>query len=114
MADTYLPPRYYSRFPYWLLGHILKNKYYFVASYILLIFTTAITVTIPIILRFFFDEAIFETPETIFLTASAFLGLYIVNFFLQVLSSASSSVLSEYTVRNVQQEFFLALHQKNM
>ena len=114
MTETYLAPRYYSRFSFWLLGHIVKNKYYFIASYILLIFTTLITVTVPIVLKFFFDQAIFDTPEIIFLTASVFLCLYLVNFFLQVLSSACSSILSEYTVRNVQQEFFLSLHQKNM
>ncbi len=114
MSDTYLNQRYYSRFSYWLIGHLLKNKYYFFASYILLILTTSVTVVIPIILKFFFDNAIKGSPEIIFLTAVTFLGLYLINFFLQVISSATSSVLNEYTVRNVQEEFFISLHQKNM
>ena len=117
MPETYLNSRYYSRFSFWLLGHLLKNKYYFIASYILLILTTAVTVTIPIILRSFFDQAIVlpnGSPELIFLTAISFLGLYFINFILSILSSAASSILNEYTVRNVQEEFFTSIHQKNM
>lgn len=117
MPETYLHPRFYTRFPFWIIGHLLKNKYYFILSYILLFFTTAVTVTIPLILKFFFDKAInpqYGSVQLIFLLAILFLGLSSLNFVLSVLSSASSSVLNEYTVRNVQEEFFIALHGKNM
>ena len=118
MSELYLKPRFYSSFNMWLFGHLLKNKYYFIATYILLIVTTFITVTIPLILKSFFDTAIQPppkgSPEIILLTAITFLGLYFLNFIFSIISSACNAMLSEYTVRNVQQEFFSTIHRKNM
>ena len=114
MSEFYLHSRYYSHFYLWLTGHLVKNKYYFIVSYILLLFTTGITVTIPLILKYFFDTAINSTPKIIFLTAFLFLFLYFINFILSIFYSTANSMLSEYTVRNVQQEFFEAIHHKNM
>lgn len=114
MSDFYLHPRFYSHFYLWLVGHLLKNKYYFIVSYILLFLTTGITVTIPLILKYFFDTAITSNAQIILLTALQFLFLSFIAFILSMVYSAYNSILSEYTVRNVQQEFFIAIHQKNM
>lgn len=113
MSEPFLHRRYYSRFSFWIIGHLLKNKFYFLGSYVLIILSTAITVTIPIVIKFFFDEAI-NNPDLILLTSFSFLLLYFINYVISILTSAFSILYSEYTVRDVQEEFFESIHEKNM
>jgi ATP-binding cassette subfamily B protein len=114
MNEPFLNPRYYSRFTFWIVGHLLKNKYYFFASYLFLFFSTLITVSIPLVLKQFFDYAIYEGQESILFTALSFLGLYFLSFIISMFNSASNVLSNEYTVRNVQEEFYISIHDKNM
>ena len=114
MVEHFLSNKYYSRFSFWIIGHLLKNKFFFIGSYVLILLSTAITVTIPIIIKLFFDKALSEGSVAILFYSLIFLALYFVNYIFSILTSALSIYYSEYTVRNVQQEFFEAIHEKNM
>ena len=106
MIEPFLNKRYYSRFSFWLVGHLLKNKLFFIGSYVLIILSTILTVSIPIVIKFFFDQALTEGQSLILYTSIAFLLLYFINFLISILVSAFNILYSEYTVRNVQEEFF--------
>jgi ATP-binding cassette subfamily B protein len=73
-----------------------------------------ITVLIPLILKYFFDIAIVNGQEEIIFSVFLFLLLYVVYFILTILGNSINVISSEFTVRNVQEEFFIAIHEKNM
>ncbi len=113
-SSTYLHSRYYRNFITWILGHLLKHKYLFFFGFILLFFGTTLSIIIPLVLQFFFDEAINSDFDTILATSVIFLLLYVFNFFSSSLGSWVNAWFSEEVVKDVQNEFFESMHSKSM
>ena len=113
-GSTYLHSRYYRNFITWILGHLLKHKYLFFFGFLLMFLGTAFSIIIPLILQFFFDEAINSDFDIILGTSLVFLLLYVFNFFASSLGSWINAWFSEEVVKDVQNEFFESMHSKSM
>ncbi|MHA2366043.1 MAG: ABC transporter ATP-binding protein [Candidatus Hodarchaeales archaeon] len=111
---TFLSQRYYQNFVSWIIGHLFKIKGLFFLSYVFLIFSTIVSVFNPLVLQFFFDEAIYRDSNTIVITAVIFLSLYAFSLFSGVIGAWVASKFTENVVRNVQIEFFESIHSKSM
>ncbi|MHA1236917.1 MAG: ABC transporter ATP-binding protein [Candidatus Hodarchaeales archaeon] len=113
-GSTYLHSRYYRNFITWILGHLLKHKYLFFFGFLLMFLGTAFSIMIPLLLQFFFDEAINSDFDIILGTSLVFLLLYVFNFFASSLGSWINAWFSEEVVKDVQNEFFESMHSKSM
>jgi len=112
--STFLSPFYYRNFIFWILGHLLRQKLLFVLGFFFLFIGAAIGIIIPLILQYFFDEAINISFEAVMVVALIFIGLYILNFLSSALGSWINAKFSELVVRDVQVEFFESIHSKSM
>ncbi len=112
--STYLHSRYYRNFITWILGHLLKHKFLFSIGFLLMFLGTAFSIIIPLVLQFFFDEAINSDFNTILGASLLFLLLYVFNFFASSLGSWVNAWFSEEVVKDVQNEFFESMHSKSM
>ncbi len=113
-STTYLHPRYYRNFITWIFGHLLRHKYLFFVGFLLMFLGTALSIIIPLILQFYFDEAIKSDFELILSTSLLFISLYIFNFLASALGSWVNAWFSEEVVKDVQNEFFESMHSKSM
>ncbi|MHA1995060.1 MAG: ABC transporter ATP-binding protein [Candidatus Hodarchaeales archaeon] len=113
-ASTYLHSRYYRNFITWILGHLLKHKYLFFFGFLFMFFGTALSILIPLVLQFYFDEAINSDFDAIFTASAIFLLLYVFNFLASSLGSWVNAWFSEEVVKDVQNEFFESMHSKSM
>ena len=111
---TFLPPKYYKSFRFWLLGHFLRHKWLFISSYIILFLSSLISAVIPLLLQEFFDVGLSIGISKVISISFQFLVLSIIALLISLLSTSINIALSEYIVRDVQTEFFDALHKKNM
>jgi ATP-binding cassette subfamily B protein len=75
---------------------------------------TAFSIIIPLILQYFFDEAIYIDSNAILNTSLLFLLLYFINFIASSFGSFINAWFSELVVKDVQIEFFQSLHSKSM
>jgi ATP-binding cassette subfamily B protein len=75
---------------------------------------TAFSILIPLVLQFFFDEAINNDFNAILGASLIFLLLYVFNFFASSLGSWVNAWFSEEVVKDVQNEFFESMHSKSM
>jgi len=75
---------------------------------------TAFSIIIPLVLQFFFDEAINSDFNAILGASLIFLLLYVFNFFASSLGSWVNAWFSEEVVKDVQNEFFESMHSKSM
>jgi len=113
-AGTFLHKRYYRNFVTWIFGHLLKHKKLFLLGYILMFIGTAVTVVIPLLLQYFFDEAINLDFQIILIVGMLFLALYGLNFVMSSFGAWINAKFSELVVKNVQVEFFESVHSKSM
>ena len=113
-SKTFLAPRYYRNFITWIIGHLFKHKVQFLVGYVFFFLGTMISVLIPLVLQYFFDQAILMDFNTIFLVCLSFLGLYTINFLASIIGAWTNAIFSEKVVRNVQIEFFESIHDKSM
>ncbi|MHA1946789.1 MAG: ABC transporter ATP-binding protein [Candidatus Hodarchaeales archaeon] len=113
-TSTYLHSRYYKNFITWILGHLLKHKYLFSIGFLFMFLGTAFSIIIPLVLQFFFDEAINSDFNAILGASLIFLLLYVFNFFASSLGSWVNAWFSEEVVKDVQNEFFESMHSKSM
>ena len=113
-TSTYLHSRYYRNFITWILGHLLKHKYLFSIGFLFMFLGTAFSIIIPLVLQFFFDEAINSDFNAILGASLIFLLLYVFNFFASSLGSWVNAWFSEEVVKDVQNEFFESMHSKSM
>ena len=112
--STYLHSRYYRNFITWILGHLLKHKYLFSLGFLLMFLGTAISIFIPLVLQYYFDEAIQSNFDAIYAASVIFLLLYIFNFIASSIGSWVNAWFSEEVVKDVQNEFFESMHSKSM
>ena len=75
---------------------------------------TLVDTAIALLLKQFFDTAIYNGTNAIISIALIFLALSALVLVTDFLSNTLNTVVSEYIIRNVQIEFFESLHQKNM
>ncbi|MHA2030142.1 MAG: ABC transporter ATP-binding protein [Candidatus Kariarchaeaceae archaeon] len=113
-TSTFLHSRYYRNFITWIFGHLLKHKYLFSFGFLLMFLGTAFSILIPLVLQFFFDEAINNDFNAILGASLIFLLLYVFNFFASSLGSWVNAWFSEEVVKDVQNEFFESMHSKSM
>ncbi|WP_455142771.1 ABC transporter ATP-binding protein [Candidatus Hodarchaeum mangrovi] len=84
-------------------------------GYFLLFIGTSLGIIIPLILRYYFDEAIYSGRiNVILLVCFVFLGIYLFNFVSQAFGAYINARFSEKVVRDVQVEFFQSIHSKSM
>jgi ATP-binding cassette subfamily B protein len=112
--NFFLSPYYYRNFIFWIFGHLLRHKFLFLLGYLFLSIGTILSLFIPLILQYFFDEAIHINFEAVLVVALVFIGLYILNFLSSTLGAWVNAKFSEHVVRDVQVEFFRSIHSKSM
>ncbi|MFX0184738.1 MAG: ABC transporter ATP-binding protein, partial [Candidatus Hodarchaeota archaeon] len=112
--NSFLSPYYYKNFIFWIIGHLLRHKLLFLLGYLFLSIGTILSIFIPLILQYFFDEAININFEAVLVVSLVFIGLYILNFLSSTLGAWVNAKFSEYVVRDVQVEFFRSIHSKSM
>jgi ATP-binding cassette subfamily B protein len=98
----------------WILGHLLRHKYLFATGFLLLFLGTALSIIIPLVLQFYFDEAIHSDFDLILSVSILFILLYFFNFFASAIGSWVNAWFSEEVVKDVQNEFFESMHSKSM
>lgn len=112
--ESFLHPRYYSNFISWILGHLLRHKTLFFLGYLFLFAGSIFGLIIPLILQYFFDNAIHSNFEAVMIVGLIFIGLYFFNFLSSTLGAWVNAKFSELVVKDVQIEFFRSIHSKSM